>query len=127
MIKYTGNSSILYWKGSPRSIAWTEAEQLEKLQNTAQHCFVVLDFAGRIGVTNEGSLSTDGKGLKVLGMVAPFGAEQLGDAGFRADYGLKYAYKTGAMANGIASEELVIAMGKANCIGSLLVISTKIL
>ena len=33
-------------------------------------------------------------------------------------HGVKYAYKTGAMANGIASEELVIAMGQAGLIGS---------
>ena len=32
--------------------------------------------------------------------------------------GVKYAYKTGAMANGIASEELVIALGKAGLLAS---------
>ena len=45
-------------------------------------------------------------------------AAQLGDPTFRTDYQLKYAYKTGAMANGIASEDLVIAIGKANLLGS---------
>ncbi|MCL4150046.1 UNVERIFIED_CONTAM: hypothetical protein GTU68_033482 [Idotea baltica] len=45
-------------------------------------------------------------------------ANQLGDPSFREDYNLKYAYKTGAMANGIASAELVIAIGKANLLGS---------
>ncbi|HEX8616169.1 MAG TPA: PfaD family polyunsaturated fatty acid/polyketide biosynthesis protein [Thermoanaerobaculia bacterium] len=41
----------------------------------------------------------------------------LGDAEFRADYGLKYAYTAGAMYKGIASEALVIALAKASLIG----------
>ncbi len=39
--------------------------------------------------------------------------ECLGDAQFRADHGLKYAYVAGAMANGIASVELVEALSRA--------------
>lgn len=46
-------------------------------------------------------------------------AEFLGSAAFKADYGLKYAYITGAMYKGIASKELVVAMGKAGMIGYL--------
>jgi PfaD family protein len=118
MITHTGNKQNLFWIGSPKYISWDEAGQLDKLKNTADNCFVVLDHAGRIGVANAGELTTDGKGLQVLGMVAPMTAADLGDSTFRRDYGLKYAYKTGAMANGIASEELVVAMGKANFLGS---------
>lgn len=44
--------------------------------------------------------------------------ESLGDASFCKTYGTRYALYTGAMANGIASEELVIAMGKAGMMGS---------
>lgn len=117
-MKHTGNKQQLFWKGSPRSISWDDAGQLEKLKNTAGNCFVVLDFAGRIGVANAGELTTDGKGLQVLGMVAAMTADNLGDPTFKSDYQLKHCYKTGAMANGIASEELVIAMGKAGFIGS---------
>ncbi|MCB0191370.1 MAG: ACP S-malonyltransferase [Anaerolineae bacterium] len=46
-------------------------------------------------------------------------AESLGSATFKADYGLKYAYIAGAMYKGIASKELVVAMGKAGMIGYL--------
>jgi trans-AT polyketide synthase/acyltransferase/oxidoreductase domain-containing protein len=42
---------------------------------------------------------------------------RLGDAEFRADYGLKYAYTAGAMYKGIASEALVVAMARAGLIG----------
>ena len=53
---------------------------------------------------------------------APAGNNQitalsLGNKEFREEYGLKYAYLTGAMANGIASKELVIAVGNAGMMG----------
>ncbi len=44
--------------------------------------------------------------------------EQLGDASFKAAHGLCYAYMAGAMANGISSVEMVIALGQAGLLGS---------
>jgi trans-AT polyketide synthase/acyltransferase/oxidoreductase domain-containing protein len=41
----------------------------------------------------------------------------LGDAQFKKDYGLTYAYVTGAMYRGIASEKVVIKAGKAGILG----------
>ncbi len=43
--------------------------------------------------------------------------EDLGDPAFRAAHGVKRAYIAGAMAGGIGSPEIVIAMGKAGYIG----------
>ncbi|SOB83276.1 ACP S-malonyltransferase [Streptomyces sp. 1331.2] len=43
--------------------------------------------------------------------------EQLGSAGFRADYGLRYAYLAGAMFKGVASVDLVVRMGRAGLMG----------
>jgi len=45
-------------------------------------------------------------------------AEDFGDAQFKKTYGLKYALYGGAMANGIASSDMVIALGQAGCMGS---------
>lgn len=45
--------------------------------------------------------------------------EQLGCADFRRDYGLRFAYVAGAMYKGIASQELVVAMGKGGFLGFL--------
>ncbi|MBP3609944.1 MAG: PfaD family polyunsaturated fatty acid/polyketide biosynthesis protein [Lachnospiraceae bacterium] len=45
-------------------------------------------------------------------------AERFGDSGFKKEYGLKYALYGGAMANGIASSDMVIALGKAGFMGS---------
>ena len=45
-------------------------------------------------------------------------AAQLGNPEFKKAYGLKYAYVSGSMYRGIASKELVVAMGKAGFLDS---------
>lgn len=117
-LSYSGTPQPLFWKGSPRDIVFDAEGIQEKLNHTDLPFYVMKDFQGRIGVSNSGELVSEGRGLQVLAITPPMTASQLGDPTFRADYKLKYAYKTGAMANGIASEELVIAMGKANLLGS---------
>ncbi|MFT4667830.1 MAG: trans-AT polyketide synthase/acyltransferase/oxidoreductase domain-containing protein [Polaribacter sp.] len=117
-ITYNGTPQQLFWKGSPRDIVFEPAQIQEKLRNTELPCYVMKDFGGRIGVANGGELVSSGRGLQVLAMMPPMTAAQLGDPTFQEDYKLKYAYKTGAMANGIASAELVIAIGQANLLGS---------
>ena len=108
----------LFWKGSPRDNVFEPNEIKEKLHRTDLPCYVMKDFRGRIGVANTGELVSAGRGLEVLAMTPPMTPAQLGDASFREEYNLKYCYKTGAMANGIASEDLVIAIGKAGFLGS---------
>lgn len=117
-LSYSGTPQPLFWKGSPRDIVFDAEGIQEKLNHTDLPFYVMKDFQGRIGVSNSGELVSEGRGLQVLAITPPMTASQLGDPTFREDYKLKYAYKTGAMANGIASEELVIAMGKANLLGS---------
>lgn len=117
-INYNGTPQQLFWKGSPREIVFDVEGIKEKLQQTDRPCYVMKDFRGRIGVSNTGELVAQGRGLQVLAIANPMTASQLGDPTFRADYKLKYAYKTGAMANGIASADLVIAIGQADLLGS---------
>ena len=45
-------------------------------------------------------------------------AEDFGDPEFKKTYGLRYALYGGAMAGGIASSDMAIALGKAGCMGS---------
>ena len=45
--------------------------------------------------------------------------QALGAASFRRRYNIKYAYLTGAMYKGIASKEMVVAMGQAGLLGFL--------
>lgn len=117
-LKYNGTPQQLFWKGSPRDIVFDAASIQEKLSATDKPCYILQDFRGRIGASNNGELVSEGRGLQVLAMANPMTAAQLGDPSFQKDYNLKYSYKTGAMANGIASEELVIAIGKAGFLGS---------
>jgi trans-AT polyketide synthase/acyltransferase/oxidoreductase domain-containing protein len=117
-MNFSGTPQQLFWQGSPRDIVFDIEEIREKLGQTAKPCYVMKDFNGRIGVSNTGTLVSEGRGLQVVAMTSPMTAAQLGDPTFRADYKLKYAYKTGAMANGIASADLVIAIGKSNLLAS---------
>jgi len=108
----------LYWKGSPRAIQFDEAAKQELLKDLTATYFVVKDFRGRIGLAQEGEVSPQKPGLELVTILSPMTPEMLGDPSFQADYRVRYAYKTGAMANGIASEELVIAMGQNEMLAS---------
>jgi PfaD family protein len=58
-----------------------------------------------------------GRDGRFLGYVPACGPEDLGDASFRAEHGLRYACVAGAMANGIASVRIVAEMAKAGMLG----------
>jgi PfaD family protein len=77
---------------------------------------------GRVGIASDGAVApaepwehADGE---LLALAPPLPAERLGDPGFRADHGVALAYMAGAMANGVGSEALVIALGRAGLLGS---------
>lgn len=55
---------------------------------------------------------------EVVAYLPPLPPERLGDPTFQKEHGLRYPYMTGAMANGIASVEIVEAMSKAGMLGS---------
>ncbi len=53
----------------------------------------------------------------LVGTLPAIYPEWLGDRAFTATHNLRFAYVGGAMARGIASAELVIALGKIGCMG----------
>ncbi len=55
--------------------------------------------------------------LPLLAFVPALPPDRLGDPSFRDDYGVRVNYVTGAMANGIASVEIVVAMARAGMLG----------
>lgn len=75
--------------------------------------------------TSDGPALADGgvigwdatNGLPVLAVLPPIHPSSLGDQAFCIDHGLRFPYLTGAMANGIASAELVEAVGGAGLLG----------
>lgn len=81
---------------------------------------VVVSAGGAAAVAQGGQLTAAGApgALPVLAVVPATPAASLGSAAFRADHGVRLAYMAGAMANGISSEELVEAMGRAGLLAS---------
>jgi trans-AT polyketide synthase/acyltransferase/oxidoreductase domain-containing protein len=60
-----------------------------------------------------------GKHKEILDFDVPsISVESLGDSTFRQTYGVRCAFYAGAMANAIASVDMVIALGKAGLMGS---------
>lgn len=72
---------------------------------------------GRVSLHTSGGESPS-EGPAVAAYLPPLPPEQLGDPTFLREHGLKYPYMTGAMANGIASCEIVEAISKAGMLGS---------
>ncbi|MFQ4144537.1 PfaD family polyunsaturated fatty acid/polyketide biosynthesis protein [Chlorogloeopsis sp. ULAP02] len=115
------NSHKLYWQGSLDLVSFDEAGIKTKLLNIDKPCHI-LRLKGCIGVTNEGYLYQSEpnarKQIEVLISVPPLAIQQLGDRTFLDFHGVKCAYASGSMAGGIASEELVIALGKQSILSS---------
>jgi PfaD family protein len=111
----------LNWQGSLDWVSFDQTGIKAKLLNIDQPCHI-LRFEGQIGVTNKGCVYSDENSkigrVEVLFSVPPLSMQQLGDRSFLAFHGVKYAYASGAMAGGIASEELVIALGKERILSS---------
>ncbi|MEH1804690.1 PfaD family polyunsaturated fatty acid/polyketide biosynthesis protein [Nostoc sp.] len=109
------------WKGSLETVSFEKQTIKDKLMVLNKPCYIV-KVAGKIGVTNEGYLSPGDNGttaqVELLTFAAPIRIQQFGDPNFLSSHGVKYAYVTGAMAGGIASEEMVIALGKEQILSS---------
>lgn len=109
------------WKGSLDCVSFERQEIKDKLLALDKPCHIV-KVDGNIGVTNDGYLSPINNGITGqadLLLSSPLiYSQQLGDPNFLAFHRVKYAYYTGAMAGGIASEEMIIALGKEQILGS---------
>ena len=103
----------------PGMVAYEEVEIRNKLLRLDQHCYVVQnEKAVGVCLAEDVKNSTAGTSMLLLAHALPLQVAQLGDPEFMRIYGLNMAYMTGAMANGIASEELVIASGKVGLLSS---------
>lgn len=108
------------WIGSLDSVSFDPEGIKAALLNLDQPCFF-LSHQGQLGATNQGYLGESDHNpteVQTLTAVAPLRPQQLGDRAFLTTHGVEYAYATGAMANGIASEEMVIALGRAKILSS---------
>ncbi len=113
-----------FWQGDPSSLVWGEAEIRQLLLQLDQSLFVVR-WQGQVGVTQSGAIAsptlpgqTTGQ-AELLATLPPLPLQNLGDSSFLTCHRTSYAYMAGAMAGGIASEEMVIALGRAGLMGSM--------
>jgi trans-AT polyketide synthase, acyltransferase and oxidoreductase domains len=111
--------SIQSWESSVEQIAFDPAGIQAKLLTLELPCYLV-NAKGQVGVTHAIPHNASGnmESLEMLAALPPLRLQQLGDPTFLAFHGVKYAYAAGAMAGGIASTDLVIALGKAKILSS---------
>jgi trans-AT polyketide synthase/acyltransferase/oxidoreductase domain-containing protein len=91
----------------------SSGELLERALERVGTPFLLVDRDGTLGLV-EADASDPGRVVGFLPAILP---ERLGDASFRLAHGLRYAYVSGAMANGIGSAEIAEAMGRAGMLG----------
>ena len=105
---------VIGWvSGDAPHVAWDAPEAVELLRDITRSLWVS-ERDGRMGlVSGDHALTRDETETSVRGYGAPSRLEALGDASFQRDHGVRYAYCSGAMANGIASVDLVCALSEA--------------
>ena len=113
-----GSTAPQGWHGPLDQVAWQLKDIQPLLQNIDKPCYVV-SHQGRVGITQAGTVTLGNGGPVGLLLTVPaIPLSSLGDPGFCTTYGTRYGYMAGAMAGGIASEDLVIALGQAQLLGS---------
>ena len=113
---FTPNDSLSVVTGK---LANSADEIRNKLLHLNQTVYVVqADADAGVCLAEDLTDANSGTKLPLLAHAQPMQVGQFGDPEFMRVYGLNMAYMTGAMANGIASEELVIAAGNAGLLGS---------
>ncbi len=113
----SNNGHIPEWYGSLNEVAFDACGWRAHIHALDQSCYVVSD-GNRLGITHQPSAASGGERLVLLASASPLLPSQLGSAQFRTLHGLRYAYAAGAMANGISSADLVIALGQAALLAS---------
>ncbi|MBF2014784.1 MAG: PfaD family polyunsaturated fatty acid/polyketide biosynthesis protein [Rivularia sp. T60_A2020_040] len=119
---FHGSTSIKnrVWKGSVSCISFDPDGMKQQLLEIDKPCYIV-KVEDRIGLTNYGYCPLDNSQpaeIELLIATPPIFTKSFGDPDFLAFHNVKYAYATGAMAGGIASEEMVIALGKERILSS---------
>lgn len=108
----------LSWQGDEGAVAFSVEEMRACLLRFAQPLFAVR--AGeKVGLSSSGLPSPlNGQPANLAALLPPLAFSQFGDPGFCQAYGLKAAYYAGGMANAIASEPMLIALGRAGLMGA---------
>ncbi|NKB35886.1 MAG: PfaD family polyunsaturated fatty acid/polyketide biosynthesis protein [Gammaproteobacteria bacterium] len=109
------------WSGAAGDLNSAPSARLSVINSLDKTLYIVND-KGKHAFTNNGNAKlgvSPGKNeTALLAYAPPLQPKRLGDAGFCGDHGIRLAYMSGAMANGIASVRLVRAIAEAGMLGS---------
>jgi len=110
------------WSSMGGTVAQDAESTATAVRQIGNPLVIVESNRGRVlgqggSITMPGAPSGAGGLFPVSGFVPPVSLGQLGDSSFRSDYGLKYAYVSGAMAAGIGSAEIVEEMARHGMLG----------
>nr|WP_238537516.1 PfaD family polyunsaturated fatty acid/polyketide biosynthesis protein [Zavarzinella formosa] len=96
-----------------------DTNKIQDALNDLSRSVVLVDTAKGMALGSDGHLAfgSSPDGLPAKAILPPLPPGNLGDANFRRSQGLKFNYVTGAMANGIASADIVEEMGRAGMLG----------
>mgnify|MGYP003951007245 CR=1 FL=1 len=112
-----------FWKSSTGTPAFSNASLLQSVEHVREPMFLVQDPAtGALGVALGGETvsheATNGTPhWPLLAVLPPLYPEWLGDRSFSEVHQVRFPYVSGAMANGIATVEMVVKMAQAGCMG----------
>ena len=110
-----------FWWSGPDHMFDSSRSGFRKAVGAFGQPVYLIEKGNRFGIATEGetsSIKSHENDHRCWAILPEFGPEDLGDPTFKEDYRVRYAYQAGAMANGIASEKLVIELGKAGYLGS---------
>ncbi len=107
------NTEEFWWQGESDSLAL--GQDKESLLSALTTSYYVVYQAGQVQLQTKGQLTRHfvPGAQPCLGILPAVNQQKLGDVGFAQRHQVKTSYMAGAMANGISSTDLVIAMGKA--------------
>ena len=104
------------WQPAGAAPAFDQQSLLEISQRIREPLYIIADpDHGRVGVGVGGGLSA--QGYPLLAVLPALYPEWLGDRSFTELHGVRFPYVSGAMANGIATARMVIAMAEAGFMG----------
>ncbi len=120
---YPNEVAPVWWQPHKTHPIWPKDHWQALLEENQKNLFIIIDPA-----TNQAGLGCGGRlvvsthqpptpSYPVRAVVPGLYAEQLGSEEFRRVHGLRFAYVGGSMARGIASPELVMALGQIGALG----------
>ena len=116
------DSSFLFWRDSNYTPAFRKKDILNVIERIREPVYILQNpNDGSIGLGLQGEIVPASQKTPsdwpLLAILPPLYPEWLGDRSFGEAHGVRFPYVSGAMANGIATTRLVIAMAKAGGLG----------